>query len=100
MEYMVYGLLSDKVYVKGDKAYCNRWLVDNYRSIRHIAYAATSDNGIAWYDEAVNKTPVYEEPLTICPTCLHPWELQGRKYIADAGLHSRTKSRGALSYSE
>lgn len=100
MEYMVYGLLSDKVYVKGDKAYCNRWLVDNYRSIRHVAYAATSDNGTVWIDEAVEKNPVYEEPLTICPTCLHPWELQGRKLIVETRENSRRKSRGALSYSE
>ena len=100
MEYMVYGLLSDKVYVKGDNAYCNRWLVDNYSSIQPVANHASSDNGNAWHGDSVNKTPVYEEPLTICPTCLHPWELQGRKFIVETRANSRRKSRGALSYSE
>lgn len=100
MGYMVYGLFSDNVYVTGDRAYCNRWLVDNYSSIQPVANHSTSRNGITWYDDSVNKTPVYEEPLTICPTCLHPWELQGRKFIVETRANSRRKSRGALSYSE
>lgn len=100
MEYMVYGLFSDNIYVTGDRAYCNRWLVDNYSSIRPVANHTSSDNGTAWYEDSVNKTPVYDEPLTVCPTCLHPWELQGRKFIVETRANSRRKSRGALSYSE
>ena len=100
MEYIVYGLFSDKIYVKGDRAYCNRWLVDNYTSIQPVANGSTSYSGITWYDDSVNKTPVYDEPLTICPTCLHPLELQGRKFIAASRETSRRKVKGALSYSE
>lgn len=100
MEYIVYGLFSDMVYVKGDRAYCNRWLVDNYTSIQPVANCSTNYNGITWYDDSVNKTPVYDEPLTICPTCLHPLELQGRKFIAVSRETSRRKVKGALSYSE
>lgn len=100
MEYIVYGLFSDRVYVKGDRAYCNRWLVDNYTSIQPVANRSISYNGIAWCDDSVNKTPVYDEPLTICPTCLHPLELQGRKFIAESRENSRRKVKGALSYSE
>lgn len=100
MEYIVYGLFSDKVYVKGDRAYCNRWLVDNYTSIQPVSNHSTSYNGVAWYNDSVNKTPVYDEPLTICPRCLHPLELQGRKFIAVSRETSRRKVKGALSYSE
>lgn len=100
MEYMVYGLFSDKVYTKGDRAYCNRWLVDNYTSIQPVANHSKSDNDVAWYSDSVNKTPVYDEPITICPTCLHPLELQGRKYLAETRANSRRKVKGALSYSE
>ena len=100
MEYMVYGLFSDNVYATGDRAYCNRWLVDNYTSIQPVANHSASYNGITWHNDAVNKTPVYDEPLTICPTCLHPWELKGRKFIAETRADSRRKVKGALSYSE